>query len=156
MIQRIQTLFLLLAIAATGSIFFLPLVSYYGLEHILMLDITKITNPVPGDVIPGLDKISVLPLFIAYILVIVIALVAIFLYKNRPIQYRVVAVAMLVNILLVAGIFYYADKIGKMINVAPAYGAGVYLAIVPLIFFVLAQRYIRRDEKLVRSADRLR
>lgn len=156
MIQRIQTLFLLIATLAAGSLFFLPLASYYGNEHVIMLDLMKLKNMVPLDVVPALDKVSILPLMIVNILVIAVSLVAIFMYKKRPFQYRVVAVAMLLNILLVAGIFYYADKIGKIINVSPAYGAGVYLVIIPLIFFVLAQRYIRRDEKLVRSADRLR
>jgi len=48
--------------------------------------------------------------------------------------------------------------IEKKINIIPNYldSIGIYLPLIALVFMVMANRAIKRDEKLVRSADRLR
>ena len=74
----------------------------------------------------------------------VISLVAIFLYKNRKRQMWIVAFLLLASIL----VFVYAIDISALIM-------GI-LSVVSMFLAVLAIRAIRKDEKLVRSADRLR
>jgi amino acid permease len=88
-----------------------------------------------------------------------LSFITIFLYKRRPVQMRLIRFNMLLNIVYLALIFFYYVPELEVITVSNAdyiNDAGIYLSIVPLIFLVLALRFIRRDEKLVRAADRLR
>jgi formate hydrogenlyase subunit 3/multisubunit Na+/H+ antiporter MnhD subunit len=87
-----------------------------------------------------------------------ISLGAIFLYNNRGLQLKLSYVSTVLSILLplVAVLLVYnegttstqVDKIND--------GIGIYLPIAGLIFSLLAARYIRKDENIVRSMDRLR
>jgi len=82
------------------------------------------------------------------------SLVAIFLYKNRKRQYLVVSIFLLAIVLVLAHNFYIiwqADFHPK--RVVAAIGL---VCIVSGILAMLALRAIRKDEKLVRSTDRLR
>jgi len=60
------------------------------------------------------------------------------------------------NIILVAGVFLNYPKlfIDTKIDIEP--GLGTYFPLISLVFLVLAYRFILKDEKLVKSADRLR
>jgi hypothetical protein len=92
-------------------------------------------------------------------LVGLISFVTIFLYKRRPVQMKLIRFNMLLNIVYLALIFFYFVPELEILTVTNAdyiNEAGIYLSIVPLIFLLLALRFIRRDEKLIRAADRLR
>jgi ABC-type polysaccharide transport system permease subunit len=54
--------------------------------------------------------------------------------------------------------FFYIPMIEKKISIVPDYSKafGIYLPLVALVFLIMANRAIKRDDKLVRSADRLR
>jgi uncharacterized oligopeptide transporter (OPT) family protein len=59
---------------------------------------------------------------------------------------------------ILAVLFIYIPLVERKTGIKPDYagGIGIYLPIVSLMFLVLANRAIKRDEKLVRSSDRLR
>jgi len=99
-----------------------------------------------------------LPLQIITAVSVVLAFSAIFLYKNRRSQLRFVKfgiVLLLVEIALI--FFYYSNLIGAATNAAPDYNhPAMYLILAALILYVLANRSIASDEKLVKAADRLR
>lgn len=94
--------------------------------------------------------------FNIWILVITIALICIaaidiFLYKNRKLQGRLAILGILLSLL---NIFFYYKQIHKF--TIGNYDLTAILAIVIPIFFFLASRGIYRDERLVKSLNRLR
>lgn len=149
MIQRIQSIFLLLAAAALGSQFALP----YG----------QTTADNPARSLPALadgafnplDNIGLLGLTTLGAL---LALITIFLYKNRMLQARLAGLGVLVTILLLVLVGISSKT---TLDQLPEGGsmqlsAGLALPVVALLFNWLAGRAIRKDEALVRSMDRLR
>jgi hypothetical protein len=149
MIQRIQSLYLLLVIIAYTLLFFFPIATYTAMSAD---NLTEITTRFSLLGITNANSNSTIPLMIAVVLLAIAALVTIFLYKKRLLQIKITAIVLLAHMGLVVALFYSGGKIG----VNPAYDAGMYIALIPLVFLVLANRAIRRDEKMVRSTDRLR
>lgn len=156
MIQRKQSLFLLGALAAAVALFFFPLAKFYGDLQILELYIYKLTSLVP-DQSPEFPAILIFLMAFLNVLILLIALVSIFMYKNRKMQLFLVKAGFLFNLVLIASFFfYYVNKLEEITGVLAAYEVGSWILPLPFIFFILAHRGIMSDEKLVRSADRLR
>jgi len=84
------------------------------------------------------------------------ALIAIFLYKNRNLQIRLCNLAMLITCGFIGLLIFAADSISSGMNQVIHYSFGTYLPMLEVILFFLAARQIKKDEELVRSADRLR
>lgn len=112
----------------------------------------------------GYAKAPEWPLLALVVAVIAIALVSIFLYANRTRQVRVVAVGFLLNVIYIFLIFIWAvDAFLKPIKQSfvdcdwnTTYSVATWAPVVSAIFFFLAQNAIKRDEKKVRDADRIR
>jgi hypothetical protein len=152
MIQRIQTIWLFLATLVTLLLLLIPIVTKQanGTDYWVVATGLYQKNKL------GITKMeSFLPLLIFTIATAMISLVNIFNYTNRKLQKNVV----LVNILFIVGlsiwIFEDASKIPGGIENA-SYNLGAYFPLLAIIFLFLAMRGINNDEKLVRSADRLR
>ena len=180
MIQRIQSFWLVLAACCMALCFMTPLAEYQmettatgqSVEaefNLIAKDNPEMMNQMLNmePVIGYSQKVSgfhTWPLVLLAIASGVIALVGIFLYRNRVVQMRVVAVGFLLNVILVFLLFFWAvDSYANIISQAMGGGelqtkwlAGAYSPIVSIIFFVLAHRGIKRDEAKVRAADRLR
>ncbi len=142
MIQRIQSIFLLLAAGACFGLLGLP---FAETDQVLA---QGFFTDADFDI---LDHWSLLVLFLGAGLLLV---VAIFLYKSRPTQLKLT----LVSILLVVG-----GAVASVILLTQSTATdraevsfGIALPILAIAFSLLARRGIQRDEKLVRSADRLR
>ncbi len=145
MIQRIQTIFLLLAAIAFFLLFQFPFA------------VSNIANPgILAD--KDFDIFDNIVLIVLTALGGLIALIAIFLYKNRPLQIRLSYLVIILGIILilVAAILFYNEAANIMDKVGISDGLGLFMPVLAFIFGFLAARYIRKDEKLVRSADRLR
>ncbi|MCK9618064.1 MAG: DUF4293 domain-containing protein [Lentimicrobiaceae bacterium] len=161
MIQRIQTVYLALASIALIILFFVPIAFFGGtLQSIVNLEfyIYQLKDLVPGAT-PLFPSWFAQPLALLVGIIILVNLKSIFLYKNRTKQISHVKVNIFLTMLLIVAIlFVYINLIERKAGVKPDYhGAlGIYLPISALILIVLAYRSIMRDEKLVRSADRLR
>jgi hypothetical protein len=148
MIQRIQSIWLLLASLTILCLLFIPLVSsndYYILVSGLYQKVGADCKKIEGY----------LPLLITTIAVAVISFVNIFNFKNRTTQKRII----LVNIVFIIGLAFwcsvYAKKLpGGLEN--GSYGVGIFLPVIAILFCLMAKRGIDNDEKLIRSADRLR
>lgn len=146
MIQRIQTLFLLLAAAAAFSLFAFPFATTpQGIE----------TSEMFSDGLYNLsDNIA---LQILFSLAGILAFVSVLLFKNRKTQLLVSRIAIVANIIgLVLAMALFIRDWEKLGSVDPEDGLGVYLPILFLIFSLLAIRFINKDENLVQSMDRLR
>lgn len=149
MIQRIQTIFLALAAGADFSIFGFPFASVSE----------KVQNSTlfSNDLLYNWQDNIALP--IAFAISGILAVVAIFLFKNRKQQMlvtRLAAIASIISIVLMV-VFLWQDYQTLTSNVTLDDGASAYTSIAGVILLILAHNFINKDEKLVRSSyDRLR
>jgi ABC-type multidrug transport system fused ATPase/permease subunit len=149
MIQRIQTVYLFLAALCSVALFFFPVASFLSDLTYQKFFITGLVNMAPGGS-TAIASSLVWPLSGVGALMAIIALAGIFTYKKRGLQLRLV---------MIAGIFFlYVPLIEKKLSVTPDYsgGIGIYFPLIALVLFILANRAIRRDDKLVKSVGRLR
>jgi hypothetical protein len=153
MIQRIQSLFLLVVIISYSLLFFFPIATFTTIatdsiaETVTRFSLLGITNA---------NSNSTIPLIVAVVILAITVLTTIFLYKKRIMQIKITAIILLAHIGFIAALFYAADSVAKKVGVGAVYDIGAYIALIPLVFLVLANRAIRKDEKMVRSTDRLR
>lgn len=157
MIQRIQTIFLVLALISGTLVFFFPLAEFYhelyGNYKLFVLEL-KSMDPDP-KITTSIWFNS--PLWITAGASVILSLVSIFLYKNRLNQLRLVAFNLLLNVSFVVMVFIiYSNKITKLTQIEPSYQMGIFFPLISLVFLILANRFIRKDDALVKSTDRLR
>ena len=158
MIQRIQTLYLFLAFLAIALLFAFPLAQFFSETGTYIFSITGLKNMVPGEPDAFNSKVF-LPMVIVAIGIALLVLFTIFQFKKRALQIKLTSFGVFASIVLIMGIFFlYIPMIEKKINIVPNYldSIGIYLPLIALVFIVMANRAIKRDDKLVRSADRLR
>lgn len=135
MLQRIQTVYLLISAAIST-----------GLSFVLYL---WTINEVPFF---AKDDILYLALFLGSG---ALALISIFLFKNRKLQFVLGRLNIILNFtLLVLFVIRLLSTPGET-NVSEN-GVGVLLPVFSIVFLVLANRAIKKDEDLVKSVDRLR
>lgn len=141
MIQRVQTIWLLLA----------------AIAGFLITQIPLYTGTVAGEVTKNYTATESLLLFAVAIIGALLAVIAIFLYKNRSTQMKFTALGIFVSIAFIA---LEVSKITEFEQsngiVKGTYYWGSLLPIAMVIFFILAAINIRKDNKLVKSLDRLR
>jgi uncharacterized membrane protein YidH (DUF202 family) len=146
MLQRIQTVFLLLSAACFFLLFVMPFaVSDTANER--MLD---------DRVYEAQDHIL---LIVLVILGGAIALYNIFKYKNRNVQMRLnyLAIVFAILTLIVAIVLFLQEGEAWLAEAQIEDQFGAYLPILAIFFALAANYFIRKDEKKVRSAyDRLR
>ncbi len=136
MIQRIQTLWLLLAsICAFASV---KLPFYFG----------SLEVPGPTVTITPYDNFMLLVFVIATALM---ALVSIFLFSNRSLQIKMCVVGLVLSLANLMHYFLYMKNFKSG-------GLSLYsiLSFLVPVFFILAIRSIYKDQKLLKSLDRLR
>lgn len=141
MIQRIQTVWLLLAAIAGFLITQVPL--YEG--------------TLAGEAVKKYFATESLLLFAVAIIAALSALVAVFLFKNRSAQIKLTIFGILASVAFIALEVWQADNFGKsngMLKLSYLWGA--LLPVAMIFFFILAAIAIRKDTKLVKSLDRLR
>lgn len=143
MIQRIQSILLLLAGGGAFSLFGLPLATTPTASDASVLFADAAFRIQDNLVLMG-----------AFGVAGAILLATIFLFNNRKLQMTLTKVSLL---LLVVGVgaaayFFTTDAAVDSAQVA----AGVAMPAIAIVLGILAHRYILKDEKLVRSVDRLR
>ena len=85
-----------------------------------------------------------------------LSLLSIFLFKKRQNQFVLGRLNIILNLILL-GLFVYRslNLSGETVSVSEK-GIGMFLPIVAIVFLVLANKAIKKDEDLVKSVDRLR
>ncbi len=145
MIQRIQSLFLFLA---SGG-FFGEFITNFATS----------SNPISSLMADNVYDVKDSPILMALaILGGLLALGAIFLYNNRSVQQKLATLILILAILVPAVAFFllYNDTNANIPTATIQNGLGTFLPIVSIIGSALAMRFIKKDDKLVRSMDRLR
>jgi glucan phosphoethanolaminetransferase (alkaline phosphatase superfamily) len=157
MIQRIQTIFLLIASSALILSLFFPVWHKENpqTKEKVVLTVTYLTHTKADKVITQSSNIYIAGLAVASAL---LALYAVFMYANRIYQMRIV----LFNTLLmcaVLGLMIMVNFQGEKLFAEPKHGEydmGYFMPVIAIIMNYLARRFIKKDEELVRSADRMR
>lgn len=141
MIQRMQTIWLLLAAACGFIMSKAPLFE------------ASLANNIVQTVI-ATDNLFLYAIIIG---TAILALGCIFLFKKRPLQFKLTIVAMLLAILIVILEIWKVSSFqaGKTV-IKASYQWGALLPIAMMVFLLMAARGIYKDEKLVKSLDRLR
>jgi len=157
MLQRIQSVYLLLAILCLGAMFFFPIAQ--GGE--VLFD-TEGVHAIVSDGASTVQSIkSILPFQIGFIVIGLIGLLVftILQYRHRGRQMIFCRIGYLLILGLVVLIYMTIADVMKQTGMAEAavkYDVSTYLPVVALVFLFLANRAIRKDEEMVKSLDRLR
>lgn len=156
MIQRIQTIYLLLATALMSLTLFMPLATIWqGNEELVIR-----TFGVSGTL--GFE--AALPLYLGIVLAAttLLPLVTIFLFKKRLVQIRLCVSEIVLLLGSLAFVALYCYRICSLVAEAIAgelnftLGFASLMPVLSIILVVLAMRGIAKDEALVRSLDRIR
>lgn len=154
MIQRIQTLFLgLVAFIMTLNLFSTVWQADTTEKSILLTPFYLSEKTIEGEQYHGVIYIALL-----IILIIGISVFSITRFKNRPLQLKL-GLGNSVLLCLVVGAFYLVIGKGKTMISADAvthFDPGFYLPLIAIVLNILANRYIKKDDNLVKSVDRLR
>jgi len=155
MIQRIQTIFLVLVVLLGVVASFLPLLEFNGYEASYLMnayktvlsDGTMLTKNMGVGALQGIIQL--------------VALATIFLFKKRQLQIKLGKLNILLIAFQIAAIVLYSDVVREAIGPNPeeiivSLKLGAIIPVLSLLFSYLAVYFIKKDDKMVRAADRLR
>ena len=142
MIQRIQSIYLLIVIfLSIGATFFFKLW-------------VEADNEVFAFDLFAYESISYKLVPISFIISALLALITIFRYNDRQQQFVLGRIIILINLFLLGILIYLSLNIpGEIFSEK---GIGMFIPSIVILFAVLANKAIRKDENLVKSVDRLR
>ncbi len=152
MIQRIQSVLLLLATISLIVAMFMPVAIVTTNEVQYLFTPWTLQENIPGgNIVYTTYYIGILQVIVA-----TMSFIAIFLYKKRPLQSKLCVATVVVNfILLLLMLYVYPDRLlGK--NNDTVFSLWTLASILPLALIYTANKFILKDEKKVREADRLR
>ncbi|MBD45680.1 MAG: hypothetical protein CMC65_10800 [Flavobacteriaceae bacterium] len=136
MLQRIQTVYLLISALVIGGLY-------------LWFPIIKSES---GFIIISNNEPVVVGLIFGSIL---LTLLSILNFKKRQLQFVINRLSIILNFLLL-GVFVYRSLTLSGETLVSEKGIGVLLPIISIVFLVMANKAIKKDEDLVKSVDRLR
>jgi hypothetical protein len=137
MIQRIQTIYLLLAFVVTGILlFFIPLWTMKDGKEFYFMQSQVYT------ILLGLS--TTLTLF------------SIVSYKKRQNQFVIGRLNIILNLILLGLFVYRSLNLSGETPAVSEKGIGMFLPVIAVVLLVLANKAIKKDEDLVKSVDRLR
>ena len=85
-----------------------------------------------------------------------LSLLGILSYKKRQHQFVIGRLNIILNLILLGLFVYRSLNVSGEIPAVSEKGIGMFLPIVSIVFLVLANKAIKKDEDLVKSVDRLR
>ena len=153
MIQRSQSIYLLIAVILIILMFFFPLAELltadgqlycFDFDGIWSLDTE---NKIVLNTIPVAILISIISL---------ISLISIFLFRKRLVQIRLSIFNMVLMLGLCGMIYFYVYYASKELVAKAYYSITCVFPVISIILTYLAIRAIKKDEGLIRSLDRIR
>jgi len=136
MIQRIQTIYLTISLLAMGAL-------YLWFPTVITQD---------GTVVLERSQLLVSGLIFASMALAVISILS---FKKRQTQFVFNRINIILNFVLL-GVFVYKSLSLSGETLVSEKGIGVFIPIISIVFLVLANKAIKKDEDLVKSVDRLR
>lgn len=157
MIQRIQTIYLLLAMILLGVVSFgMTFISF--VQNELSHDLTAfgiLTRNQTGGIV---EKVAY-PFYLSNFVLIILCFVGIMAYKNLTRQLRIVRLTFYIYLLLFIGLFIYSvmgDSILELNSAERELGLAYFLFVCGLPLVFLANLGVKRDKNLLDSLNRLR
>ena len=157
MLQRKQSLFLLLAALCGALTFVFPVDTFMRGEQTFIF---RTTGFFTGDGTPITDATAKVPFAILLGVLSALLVGIIFMYNNRVRQLRLTRMANLLVMAILVFLFItdnslraYLEQGGTVDN---SFGIAAVLPLLMVVFTLLAERGIRKDEALVKGMDRLR
>lgn len=152
--QRIQTIYLALAIIACVVCLCLPIAKIVPEDLANSSEVFNLWTIGPDDTkaFPVCNIIG----FVVLLFTCTMGTYSIFLFKNRKLQATIcmLCIVMLVVWVALFCVSAFSGLIDNGGDMKPAFAAG--MPIVAMILFFLARKAILKDEALVRSMDRIR
>ena len=142
MIQRIQSIYLLLVALLSGGVIFVFHLWKLAENNVFVLDLFSSESIVEKSV-PVLFFLSAL-----------LALFSIFSFKDRQKQFVIGRLIILINLFLLGVLIYLSLNLPG--EVSSEKGIGMFIPVLAILFSVMANKAIKKDEDLVKSVDRLR
>lgn len=156
MIQRIQSLYLLLTAGVMVLLAFIPMATFMAGSEELQITLRGIGSP--DD--PGNYIVPAWGMTILWGLATLFPFVLIFLYRHRLLQLRlcIVEIVLLAGMQAYVGFYVFnAKSVLKAFDISSmSYSPVDMMPIVGIILMVMAIRGIIRDQTLIRSLDRIR
>ncbi|MCD8304177.1 MAG: DUF4293 domain-containing protein [Prevotellaceae bacterium] len=150
MIQRVQTLYLLLAAVLQTVCLCRPVGLFLGEDGELLSRLFNLWTSSED----GTHSLAPWALFAILLIAATLTLISVFLFRTRALQMRAVSLSMVLLVgyyaYLVVFVWLHLEGVSYRPTVATA------LPLVSIILLFLAFRGILKDELLVRSLDRLR
>ncbi len=143
MIQRIQTLYLMVAAVAAGGLIFVFSLWIENEQTTYAFNLFSSENML----------LKMIPIF--FIGSSVLSLITIFLFNKRQLQFVLNRLNILINLILLGVLIYYLLMLSGETKISEK-GIGVFIPFIVVLLLVLANRAIYKDENLVKSVDRLR
>lgn len=152
--QRVQTIFLVIAIISLVVAVFLPIWTHqdasgkthvlYALHYTIVDQDERTTQYMPYSLTAIFAIASA-----------TIALIEIGKFKDRMLQMKLGALNSLFLVATIGSALYFSNQMIKTFQ-GGEYGIGIWLPGIAVLCNLLSNRFIRRDEKLVRDSERLR
>ncbi len=154
MIQRIQTVYLLLAAFLMSLLFTNPIAEILVSDKLFL---TLWHNKIVSSDPELFSRMSTWPITVLLGVVVLVELVIVFLYKNRLLQIRLSIFNLLLMFGLVGLIYFFTKHtLNNLEGIKSAFLWPVVCPMISIILNYLALKAIQKDENLVRSYDRIR
>lgn len=153
MIQRVQSVYLLLSSLAIYALFIFPFVNTLDGINSRIIKVTGVYEQINNQIV---QTEPFLLLTIATAILGILPIILIFQYKNRKRQATLIYSLV---VILIAYSFWISQTVKSFANTTleiSNYNIGAGLSSVAVLFLILAGKGVMRDEKLVKSVDRLR
>ncbi len=147
MIQRIQTVYLLVSLLLTGLLLWLPLADITSGDNFYIFDIFGVHSG-------GQTIFNGTPLLVFVLIIILLHLVVVLMYKKRIMQIRIL-VFTIILLLGLFGMFFYFAYMG-FDGARISFKIPMVFPLIVVILDYLAIRGIGKDEALIRSLNRIR
>lgn len=162
MLQRVQTIYMLASVIAILMLFLFPLATFQISEatfELTSLGLSSLTPEVPLDEMRW-------SLFIVLLVMLILPLIAIFMYKKQKLQLRMLIYTSVVDVLFYVLYYWfevpYCEETTFALSTADNLllsSSGLLPALMPLLSLfcnIMAMRGVMYDIALLSSADRLR
>ncbi|MES2630044.1 MAG: DUF4293 domain-containing protein [Bacteroidota bacterium] len=162
MIQRLQSLLFLLAAVLMISLFYFKIASFTNEGSTVNLDLCYVKGEDAFQQVPSIGFVTYAPYIVLGLAILLI--VTIFMYANRKRQILLANVCFIINLGYLALTLMAPDQLKEKLMATTGntgeweqhIGPGSIIPIISIALIIMATRFIKKDEALVKAADRLR
>lgn len=149
MIQRVQTLFLLAIIGLSAILFFMPF-------QILKDGVNTYLITLPHGFLNDIMKPTIFGPTAVNVIIMILSFYTVLQFKRRSKQIKYTQIILVLSVALIANLYILHFTKIESPDLVIHYTKYSYIPVINIVFAFLARYFIKKDDKLVRSADRIR